>query len=568
MPGVNFYDGSSWSEVAAVQQADGSTAPVYRNDGSQWVKIFPSGSPVPASATNDWPTDEGSGTTLTDNEGSINGTINGATWETGAGQGNAYLNYDGSSDWTDLGADSQSAFSHFVNTGVGTAATWIRPDDTDSGAWFGDNVDTGSNNISFRATGDGNARILMAASGGGFAVDASGGTVTQGTWQPLMVVFNGEGNNAVIYLGESVTQVASDTIVATEPGDLSANVAIGAQGVISGSNHINAGLTDTWVSDQAVSTSTLQDWVDATKSYFSDGGGTGSFSSWSKSSANPVLDPGSSGWDSANVYSGSIYYNSGDYNLLYEGQQDFDSSQIGLATSTDRETWSKDSNNPVFGPSSSGFDSAEATRPEIVEQSGTYYMYYSGWDGATYRIGLATSTDLINWSRESSNPLITPGSSGAWDEQWVYTQAVIVESGDWKMLYGGRNSNNTFQIGLATSTDGVSWTKSSSNPVLSPSSSGWDSADVYQPTLIKDTDSTYHLFYRGQDGSTANIGHAYSSDLTNWTKDSDNPVLTSGSGWESADASGPYVLYDGTDYLLYYTGDDNNDHHIGYAVQQ
>lgn len=41
--GVNYYDGSAWTEVAAVEQADGSTATVYRWDGSSWVQIFPSG---------------------------------------------------------------------------------------------------------------------------------------------------------------------------------------------------------------------------------------------------------------------------------------------------------------------------------------------------------------------------------------------------------------------------------------------------------------------------------------------------------------------------------------------
>jgi hypothetical protein len=39
MPGVNYYDGSTWSEVAALEQSDGQTAPAYRWDGSQWVKI-------------------------------------------------------------------------------------------------------------------------------------------------------------------------------------------------------------------------------------------------------------------------------------------------------------------------------------------------------------------------------------------------------------------------------------------------------------------------------------------------------------------------------------------------
>ena len=38
--GVNYYDGT-WSEVATVEDGNGTERPVYRWDGSQWVQIFP-----------------------------------------------------------------------------------------------------------------------------------------------------------------------------------------------------------------------------------------------------------------------------------------------------------------------------------------------------------------------------------------------------------------------------------------------------------------------------------------------------------------------------------------------
>jgi hypothetical protein len=49
------------------------------------------------------------------------------------------------------------------------------------------------------------------------------------------------------------------------------------------------------------------------------------------------------------------------------------------------------------------FDSQHVWAPHIVRRGVTYHMFYTGVDGSgTQRIGLATSTDLMNWSQEDS----------------------------------------------------------------------------------------------------------------------------------------------------------------------
>jgi len=67
------------------------------------------------------------------------------------------------------------------------------------------------------------------------------------------------------------------------------------------------------------------------------------------------------------------------------------------------------------------------------------------------------------------------------------------------MWYGGYNGTN-YQIGYATSSDGISWTKYGANPVLRLSSSGWDNAYVRDPSVIKETDGTYKMWYNGYNG--------------------------------------------------------------------
>ena len=62
---------------------------------------------------------------------------------------------------------------------------------------------------------------------------------------------------------------------------------------------------------------------------------------------------------------------------------------------------------PVFkGTSTTSWD-AYVHQFDIVELNGTYYMYYSGSNttstNSTWHIGLATSADGLNWTRYASN---------------------------------------------------------------------------------------------------------------------------------------------------------------------
>ncbi|MBS9422444.1 family 43 glycosylhydrolase [Photorhabdus caribbeanensis] len=73
----------------------------------------------------------------------------------------------------------------------------------------------------------------------------------------------------------------------------------------------------------------------------------------------------------------------------------------------------------VFSPNkeATAFDKVHTCDPSVIRVNGTYYMYYGGWnsvrvdaEGIT-KIGLATSTDGINWTRANNgNPIILPAN--------------------------------------------------------------------------------------------------------------------------------------------------------------
>ena len=81
----------------------------------------------------------------------------------------------------------------------------------------------------------------------------------------------------------------------------------------------------------------------------------------------------------------------------------------------------------------------------------------------------------------------------------------------------------------------------------------WEGSVVDSPSVIYE-DGVYHMFYHGQ----SSIGHAWSVDGIDWTKDQ-NPVLTPGPDWyDSRRVMNPYVLNVNGTYYMYYTAQGND----------
>ena len=182
-----------------------------------------------------------------------------------------------------------------------------------------------------------------------------------------------------------------------------------------------------------------------------------------------------------------------------------------------------------------------------------------------------TIEDLsFKWTKYPENPVLDLGAPGEWDDGHVEYPMVIKTDSFYEMWYTGGHvgpySGNN-KIGYAHSTDGIHWTKHSENPVLS-TGSNWDSYYVYSPTVIKE-ESTYKMWYVGYAGGTiAAVGHATSSNGINWTKYADNPVLSRGASgeWDARYVNNPTVIKDGAIYKMWYAGNAGSGESIGYAT--
>jgi predicted GH43/DUF377 family glycosyl hydrolase len=176
---------------------------------------------------------------------------------------------------------------------------------------------------------------------------------------------------------------------------------------------------------------------------------------------------------------------------------------LGLATSSDGVTWTKYSGNPVLTGS-------HPVYPWVLRIGDAFKMWYTCREneGTQDEICYATSLDGIHWTENQAAVFQGTGSASDWDGGGVYSANVLYDGNGYGMWYTGYNAGGTqSQIGYATSTDGISWTRAPENPILGPSSAGaWDSYDAVENTGIIQVGGTFKLYYSADQGPLSSNG--------------------------------------------------------------
>jgi len=172
--------------------------------------------------------------------------------------------------------------------------------------------------------------------------------------------------------------------------------------------------------------------------------------------------------------------------------------RIALARSRDGKTWTRHGEPVVpLGPRGS-FDERAVADPYVIRAAGNFYMFYLGQDRARRQsLGIARSTDGVTWEKLRTNPILEPGAPGAFDENGLGEPAVWTSGGQWWMLYTGRDRKEQRRMGLAHSADGVRW-KPLPNVVLAGSNK-WDSQVVCDPSVEQMPDGSIRVWFGGGD---------------------------------------------------------------------
>ncbi len=259
----------------------------------------------------------------------------------------------------------------------------------------------------------------------------------------------------------------------------------------------------------------------------------------------PVVTHGPAGdYDGRYTDPGAAGYVDGQFQMFPNGFASWPAKVgVGHAVSGDGLHWRREGDQPLFTEDGVDYAGYTLLASSILKVGDQYILYFYTWDtqssSASSKIGRATASDLNGpWTADPA-PVLEPGSSGAWDSYTVLAPSVIPTDDGYVMFYtgGSSTSSNTWQIGRATSADGVHWTKyddpatsadalAESDPVLSPAedSSAWDHSFVHQPR-VQHTPEGWVMLYRSGAGVQGKLGLALSQDGITWRRFDANPVL-------------------------------------------
>jgi predicted GH43/DUF377 family glycosyl hydrolase len=179
---------------------------------------------------------------------------------------------------------------------------------------------------------------------------------------------------------------------------------------------------------------------------------------WERVGSGPVLEP-AGGWEKGSVMCPHVLHENGRFRMWYSGGEMYEPDALGYAESADGIHWQRKSADPVLR-AANGWEADRVTAACIVPYQGAYLAFYVGFANGfeDAAIGLARSTDGISgWERYPQNPIIRPGSAGAWDDCNVYKPYAVQFGGRWYVWYNAsRHGDRREQIGLAT-TDTIDW---------------------------------------------------------------------------------------------------------------
>ena len=178
-------------------------------------------------------------------------------------------------------------------------------------------------------------------------------------------------------------------------------------------------------------------------------------------------------------------------------------------------------------------------------------------------VGHAVSGDLRNWT--DLGIAFSPSQESAWDDKAIWTGSIIDVEGTYYWYYTVlTHADHAQRIGLATSTDLREWTRHPANPLLQADPRWYEAAEhavgghvaFRDPWVIPDPEGTGWLMYitartnEGPMDGRGVIGIAHSSNLVDWNVGP--PVTTPG---EFAELEVPqYLSIRGRHYLLFCTG--------------
>jgi len=174
-------------------------------------------------------------------------------------------------------------------------------------------------------------------------------------------------------------------------------------------------------------------------------------------------------WEAKDVFNPAAVVKDGKIYLLYRAEDSIGklagTSRIGLAISNDGLSF-KRYPKPVLYPDNDRYKEYEweggCEDPRVVQDdSGTYYMTYTAWNGDITRLFVASSKDLVNWTKHGS--AFSKAYGGKYFSIFTKSGAIVCRRAGDKFIATKINGEYWMYFGdtdifLAHSEDLINWT--------------------------------------------------------------------------------------------------------------
>lgn len=228
--------------------------------------------------------------------------------------------------------------------------------------------------------------------------------------------------------------------------------------------------------------------------------------------------------------------------------------------------------------------------PTVYQLSGQpsqWFMSFIGFNGHGYNSFVVESTNLLHWT----NPRLAMGfgPTNEFDHGGCVIGAFLYQSYDIKAprlfeqrdgkywtLYGCYPRQGGYELrpgyeGVAMSDDGLTWRRAKKAPILSVHDADcgqWEKDCIYQPWLVEH-EGRFYDFYNAANGGTEQMGGATSTNLLDWKRYPDNPIVRNRfGGYDSQFCSDGKVFRDHDHWVMFYFGVGRGGAHIMVAFSR